>query len=169
MTNEQYWQTLGESILLAPIAISVVILLPILIVSILSLPKLLPYIKSFLMRIKLIKTYEADEVKEILEANKAKIEYRAKLIFKLESSKITRLTTYPDGTTLSLCIKGKSKYGGKNDTQIADFIKLPTLTKSLSGNLHLAVWVKTDDMIWIHDYTAFLKFIEAIIAGKETL
>lgn len=124
-------------------------------------------IRNFLMRIKWIKTYEADEVKEILEANKKKIEYRAKLIFKLESSKITRLTTYPDGTTLSLCIKGKS--GGKNDTRVADFIKLPTLTKSLTGKLHLAVWVETDDMIWIHDYTAFLKFIKAIIAGKETL
>lgn len=124
-------------------------------------------IKRFLMRIKWIKTYEADEVKEILEANRARIEYRAKLIFKLESSKITRLTTYPDGTTLSLAIKGKSKYGDKDiASRLSGFIKLPTLTKSLTGKLHLAVWVEIDDMIWIHDYTAFLKFVKAIIAGK---
>lgn len=125
-------------------------------------------LKNFLMRIKLIKSYTTDEVKEILEANKAKIEHRAKLIFKLETSKITKLVTYPDGP-ISILIKGKSKYDGKKDTQVSGFIKLPTLNKSLSDKLYLSVWVETDDMIWLQDYTSFLKFIEAIITGKERL
>lgn len=159
------YNILAQSILLAPLAISGIILLSIFITSLPELPNLT---RRLLMPIKWIKTYEADEVKEILEKNRAKIEGKARTLFHLGTSELTRLVVYDD-TSLSLTIKGKSKYDGNKDTQIAGLIQLPTLAKSLSGKLSLAVWVETDDGIWVSDYTAFLKYIEAIIAGKEIL